>query len=223
MHVVAAIYIAPGTRGRAMQLLHVDSSILGEGSVSRALSAQVVARWRERAPGLKVVYRDLAASPLDHVSLEWIGARATPAEARTPEQQRAATEEVIDEFLAADIVVIGAPMYNFGIPSQLKAWIDRLAVAGRTFKYTAEGPIGLAGGKKVIVVSSRGGIYSAGSPTAGFDFQEPYLRALFGFLGITDVEFIRAEGVAVSPVQKVRALAAARQAIATQDVFARAA
>ena len=206
-----------------MQLLHIDSSILGEGSVSRALSAQVVARWRERVPGLKVVYRDLAASPLDHVSLEWVGARAIPPEARTPKQQRAAADEVIDEFLAAEVVVIGAPMYNFSVPSQLKAWIDRLAVAGKTFKYTENGPVGLAGGKKVIVVSSRGGVYSEGTPLAAIDFQEPYLRALFGFLGITDVEFVRAEGVAVSPEQKEQALAAARQAIAAQEIFAEAA
>jgi FMN-dependent NADH-azoreductase len=201
-----------------MQLLHVDSSILGEGSVSRALSAQVVARWRERIPGLKVAYRDLAATPLRHISADWLAAAALPLEARSPEQQREleASGEVMEEFLDADVVVIGAPMYNFGIPSQLKAWIDRLAVAGKTFKYTADGPVGLAGGKKVIVASSRGGFYGTGTPQAAIDFQEPYLRALFGFFGITDVEFIRAEGLAVGAEQRERAIAAARQAIAAQ-------
>ena len=206
-----------------MQLLHVDSSILGEASVSRALSAQVVAHWRARVAGLDVVYRDLAASPLGHVSVDWLSARAVPAEQRTPEQERLASDDVIEEFLASDVVVIGAPMYNFTVPSQLKAWIDRLAVAGKTFKYTAEGPVGLAGGKKVIVVSSRGGIYSEGTPLAAIDFQEPYLRTLFGFLGITDITFIRAEGVAVSAEEKARALAAARQAIAAHETLAHAA
>jgi FMN-dependent NADH-azoreductase len=208
-----------------MQLLHIDSSILGDGSVSRALSAQAVANWRERVPGLHVVHRDLAAEPLSHISGEHFAARATPAEARTPEQQREieASDQALEEFLASDIVVIGTPMYNFTVPTQLKAWIDRLAIAGKTFKYTAEGAVGLAGGKKVIVVSARGGVYSEGTPFAAIDFQEPYLRALFGFLGITDISFVRAEGVAISPEYKERAVAAAREAIATQLVVAEAA
>jgi FMN-dependent NADH-azoreductase len=199
-----------------MRLLHVDSSILGDGSVSRALTAQVVARWRERVPGLEVVYRDLAAEPLAHIAGAHFAARATPETARTPEQQAeiAASDRALDEFLAADVVVLGAPMYNFTIPSQLKAWIDRLAVAGRTFKYTAEGAVGLAGGKKVIVVSSRGGVYGAGSPLAEIDHQEPYLRAIFGFFGITDIDYIRAEGVNIGPERRDQAIAAARQAIA---------
>jgi FMN-dependent NADH-azoreductase len=115
----------------------------------------------------------------------------------------------LEEFLAADTVVIGAPMYNLSLSSQLKAWIDRLAVAGKTFRYTETGPVGLMGGKKVIVASSRGGFYGAGSPAAGFDFQETYLRGVFGFMGVTDIRFIRAEGVSVGPDQKSAALAAA--------------
>ena len=198
-----------------MRLLHVDSSILGDGSVSRALTAQVVARWRERVPDLEVVYRDLAADPLAHIAGAHFAARATPEDARTPEQQAEieASDRAMDDFLAANIVVIGAPMYNFTVPSQLKAWIDRLAVAGKTFKYTAEGAVGLAGGKKVIIVSSRGGVYSAGSPFAAIDFQEPYLRALFGFFGITDIDYIRAEGLNIGPEQRDQAIATARQAI----------
>lgn len=208
-----------------MQLLHIDSSILGSDSVSRALSAQVVANWREHVPGLNVVYRDLAAEPLDHIAGQHFAGRATPVEARTPEQQREieASDRALEEFLAADIVVIGAPMYNFTVPSQLKAWIDRLAIAGKTFKYTASGAVGLAGGKKLIVASSRGGVYSEGAPSAAIDFQEPYLRALFGFFGITDISFIRAEGVAISPEHKERAVASARQAIAAQHLIVEAA
>jgi FMN-dependent NADH-azoreductase len=121
----------------------------------------------------------------------------------------------MDEFLAAEVIVLGAPMYNFGIPSQLKAWIDHVAVAGKTFHYTAHGPEGLAGGKRVIVASSRGGFYGEGTAGAAMDFQENYLRAVFGFLGINDVEFVRAEGVAVSAEHKEQALAGAREAIGT--------
>ncbi len=185
----------------------------------------MVATWRERVPGLRVVRRDLAAEPLSHISGAHFLARATPAEARTPEQEREseASDQAVEELIASDIVVIGTPMYNFTVPTQLKAWIDRLAIAGKTFQYTAEGAVGLAGGKKVIVVSSRGGVYSEGSPAAAIDFQEPYLRALFGFLGITDIAFVRAEGVAISPEHKERAVAAARQAIAAQELVAEAA
>jgi FMN-dependent NADH-azoreductase len=116
---------------------------------------------------------------------------------------------VLEEFLAADVVVIGAPMYNFGITSSLKTWIDRIAVAGKTFRYTANGPEGLAGGKRVIIASSRGGVYSHGAPAAGMDFQEPYLRALLGFLGVTDIEFVRAEGLAMSDDHKAQAVGGA--------------
>lgn len=129
----------------------------------------------------------------------------------------------LDEFMAADIVVIGAPMYNFTIPSQLKAWIDRVLVAGTTFRYSASGVEGLAKGKKIIVASTRGGHYSAGSPASAMDHQETYLSAVFAFVGITDIEFIRAEGLNISPESKEAAVAAARKAIAENDALATAA
>ncbi|TCV93292.1 FMN-dependent NADH-azoreductase [Luteibacter rhizovicinus] len=175
-----------------MKLLHVDSSALGVHSVSRGLTAAVVAEFKNNHADLEVVYRDLAAAPLAH----W-----TPvADAADPASIEA--NRVMDEFLAADVVVLGAPMYNFGIPSTLKAWIDRIAVAGKTFRYTANGPEGLVGDKRLIVASSRGGIYSQGTPAAGLDFQENYLRAVFAFLGINEIEFVRAEGVAMSADHK---------------------
>lgn len=185
-----------------MKLLHLDSSALGAHSVSRLLSADIVARLKRVNPGLDVTYRDLAAQPLPH----W-----TPvADASDPAALLGG--EVLEEFLAADVIVIGAPMYNFSISSQLKAWIDRVLVAGKTFRYGANGVEGLAGGKRVIVASSRGGVYSSG-PAAPMDFQEPYLRAALGFIGITDIEYIRAEGVALGEEQKAKAIATAREAI----------
>ncbi|MDJ1158846.1 FMN-dependent NADH-azoreductase [Chelatococcus sp. SYSU_G07232] len=205
-----------------MQLLHIDSSILGDGSISRSLSAAVVAEWRRQAPDVAVTYRDLAAEPIAHLSSAHFAARATEAAKRSAEQQAEidASDRALAEFLAADVVVIGAPMYNFSIPSQLKAWIDRLAVAGKTFRYTEKGPEGLAGGKKVIVVSSRGGVYSAGSPLEAIDHQERYLRSIFGFFGISDVEFVRAEGVNLSPEHKEQAISAARRSIAENAAWA---
>ena len=193
-----------------MKLLHIDSSILGQGSVSRTLSAEVVAALRASHPGVEVTYRDLSTNPLAHLTSAHLGALQGAAVDPTLQQDVAAGKSALDEFLAADIVVVGAPMYNFGIPSQLKAWIDRVAVAGKTFRYTEAGPQGLCGGKKVIVASSRGGVFSAGTPTAAFDFQETYLRALFGFLGITDVNFVRAEGVAMGPQARTKAIDSAK-------------
>jgi FMN-dependent NADH-azoreductase len=186
-----------------MKLLHVDSSILGQNSASRELSAAIVARWQDTVPGLEVVYRDLDAAPLPHLSGGSLAA-ADPIEAT-------AAAQALQEFLDTDIVVLGAPMYNFGIPSTLKAWIDRLAVAGKTFHYTANGAEGLAGGKQVIVASSRGGFHQ----DAPSDFQEPYLRFMFGFFGITDVEFVRAEGLAISTEQRAKSLEEAHAAIRT--------
>ena len=183
-----------------MKLLHIDSSALGANSVTRELGAAIVARWAASHDGLQVEYRDLDREPLPHLTGASL-AKADPAEAE-------AAEHVLRQFLEADIVVVGAPMYNFSIPSTLKAWIDRIAVAGRTFRYTAQGPEGLAGGRKIIVASSRGSIHGAAT-----DFQEAYLRQLFGFLGIDDVEFIRAEGVGLSPQHRAEAIAAASATI----------
>lgn len=186
-----------------MKLLHLDSSILGTGSVTRELGAAIVARWRQATPGLRVDYRDLAAEPIPHLT----GAVLSGEDAAGA----AEGEAVLAQFLEADVVVIGTPMYNFGIPSALKAWIDRILVAGRTFRYTEQGPEGLAGGKQVVIASARGGVYGDGNPA---DFQEAYLRQVFGFAGITDVSFVRAEGVAYSPGHRADALAAARRQIA---------
>lgn len=188
-----------------MKLLHVDSSILGHASASRALGAAVVTARRAADPTVQVTYRDLAATPLPHLS----GASLAGADAA----EAAAADEVMREFLEADVVVIGAPMYNFAIPSTLKAWIDRLAVAGKTFRYNAQGMAeGLAGGKQVVVASSRGGFHQ----DDGADFQEPYLRYMFGFMGITDVRFVRAEGLAVSAEQRETAMRDALASITPQ-------
>lgn len=197
-----------------MKLLHVDSSILGAGSVSRTLSAEIVAAERRANPGLYVTYRDLGAAPIGHLSAAHIAAaQGASPESAAVQQDLAAGQAALEEFLSADLIVIGAPMYNFGIPSQLKAWIDRLAVAGKTFRYTADGPQGLAGGKRVIIASSRGGFYGPNTPASFLDHQESYLRGLFGFFGIPDVTFIRAEGVNVGPEQRTKAIEAARAEI----------
>lgn len=198
-----------------MKLLHVDSSILGVGSVSRMLSADVADKLARAIPGLEVTYRDLAADPLPHLSGEYLAAAGMAPEQHSKALQHdlAVSGTVLEEFLAADVVVIGAPMYNFTISSQLKSWIDRLAVAGRTFRYTENGVEGLAGNKRVIIASSRGGFYGEGSPMAVIDHQEPYLKAVFGFFGVTDIQYVRAEGVATGNGQKEKSLATAKQEI----------
>lgn len=194
----------------AMNILHIDSAVTGDASVSHHVTAAIVAGLKDAEPSAKVVYRDLEAQPIPHLDRTSLGTLRPDLAANAPASEQAAlSAKVVEDFLAADVVVIGAPMYNFAIPSQLKAWIDRIAVAGKTFSYTAEGPKGLAGGKTVIVASPRGGYYGEGAPTAAFNFVEPYLRAVFGFLGITDVAFIRAEGIAFGPEQRAAALASA--------------
>src|SRR5699024_10527629 len=182
-----------------MKLLHLDASALGSHSVSRQLSAAVVEQWLHDHPGTGVTYHDLAAHPIPH----W---RPVADVSRDPDDLG---EQVLQSFLAADVIVIGSPMYNFGISSQLKAWIDRIAVPGKAFRYTENGPEGLAGGKTVIIASARGGLYSEGTPGAAADFQEPYLRTVLNFFGITDIRFVRAEGVALGPEHKTRAIESA--------------
>ena len=167
-----------------MTILHIDASINGEQSASREISRSIVDQLKSSNWGKPVLYRDLAAEPLPHLTLDAF-----------------ADTSVLDEFLAADTIVIGAPMYNFTVPSQLKAWIDRIVIAGRTFRYTESGPQGLAGGKRVIIALARGGIYSQGSPAAGLEHLETYLRGVFNFIGI-EPEFVVAEGLNLGPDQR---------------------
>lgn len=200
----------------AMKILHVDTSITGLASVSRTLSSEIVEIERQRHPHAEVIVRDLADEPIGHLS----GAHLLAAQGTVPEEEvvrndLAAGQGALEEFLAADIVVVGAPMYNFTIPSQLKAWIDRLAAPGATFRYTENGPEGLAGHKKLIVASSRGGFYGPGTPAEALDHQETYLRAVFGFFGITDVTIVRAEGIALGEEARAKAIDGARSTIAT--------
>jgi FMN-dependent NADH-azoreductase len=198
-----------------MKVLHVDASILGESSVSRQLSAAIVERLRAAHPEIAVTYYDLGAEPIGHLTGAHLAAAGGAfAQSASLQQDVARGQEALEDFLSADIVVVGAPMYNFSVSSQLKAWIDRLAVAGKTFRYGPNGVEGLAGGKKVIVASSRGGFYGPDTATAFLDHQETYLRGIFGFFGITDIAFVRAEGLNVSAEQRKAAIAAATAAAA---------
>lgn len=202
-----------------MKLLHIDSSPLAGNSVSRQLTERTVAQWRATHPGTVVEYLDLAKDAPTHLNLDSLGFRLGPKAEGLSELQRREneiSEALVSQFLAADVIVVGAPMYNFSVPSQLKAWIDRVAQAGRTFTYTEKGPKGLAGGKTVIVASTRGGMYSTNPALAGLDHQESYLTAVFGFLGITDVRFVRAEGLAMGDAAKAGALEKADGAIKAQ-------
>jgi FMN-dependent NADH-azoreductase len=193
-----------------MKLLHIDSSVLGPHSVSRQVSAAIVDRLQKATPDLNVTYRDLTATPLAHLSGSHLAAtQGAVPEAVALQQDLAAGQTVLEEFLAADIVVIGAPMYNFTIPSQLKAWIDRILVSGKTFKYSAQGVQGLAGNKRVIIAISRGGLYGAGSPSAAAEHLETYLHWVFSFIGIANPEIIVAEGVQLGPEQREKALESA--------------
>lgn len=197
-----------------MNILHIDSSALGGASVSRQITAEVVRAIQARSGEAGVQYRDLSAKPLSHLSGELLaGLRPAPGTSAAPSEEiraeLAEAEEVLTEFLAADVIVVGAPMYNFSVPSQLKSWIDRIAQAGRTFRYTANGPEGLAGGRKVIVVSSRGGILAGQAHEAALDHQEAYLRTVFNFIGITDVSVVRAEGIGYGPEARDAAIAKA--------------
>ncbi|MDR3481862.1 MAG: NAD(P)H-dependent oxidoreductase [Burkholderiaceae bacterium] len=198
-----------------MKLLHLDASVLNENSASRVLTAEIVQKLRAKHADLQVTYRDLAADAPAHLSAEILGTRFAPADQWNPLQtaEAALTETLLEEFLGADIVVIGAPMYNFSIPTQLKAWIDRIAQVGRTFRYGENGPVGLAGGKKVIIGSSRGGAYSTSEQMRAMDFQEDYLKVVLGFVGVTDVTIVRAEGLAMGPEARSKSMGDAHQQI----------
>jgi len=185
-----------------MNILHIDSSILGAHSASRLLSSELVSRLRGQSPDARVQYLDLAADALPHLSGGSL--------AQTDQSEAERNSQAMSDFLAADVIVIGAPMYNFGIPSQLKAWIDRIVVKDKTFRYTSAGPDGLAKGKRVFVAIARGSIYEPGSSA---EFAESYLKHVFGFIGITDITFARAEGLGLSPEHRTKSLNTAVAAI----------
>lgn len=181
-----------------MTILHIDSAITGEHSASRELTAAIVRELTAADPDAQVTYRDLAAEPLPHLTLPAFGAEDS--------------QVALAEFIAADTVVIGAPMYNFTIPSQLKAWIDRILVAGQTFRYTETGAVeGLAGGKRVIVAVARGGLYGEGTPQRSVEHAERYLADVFAFIGIANVEFVIAEGLKINDDHRAQAIAAAHE------------
>lgn len=197
-----------------MNILHVDSSILGSNSVSRSLSAAAVERLRTSASSVEVVYRDLSETPIPHLSpadLAVIKGGEAP-EASDPNGQ------ILEEFLAADLVVLGVAFYNFGIPSTLKAWIDRIAVAGKTFRYGSGGPEGLSGDKRVILAISRGGLYGPGTPSQSFEHAESYLRSVFAFLGVQNLEVVLAEGIGLGPEQREKSVTEALQQVAALKV-----
>jgi FMN-dependent NADH-azoreductase len=199
-------------REDVMQLLHLDSSITGEQSVSRLLTAEVVAAQRAMNPGIEVIYRDLAAAPAMHLSPAHIAVfqgAAVKSDAIGPDLALGA--KYLDELFAADVIVIGAPMYNFTTPSQLKTWVDRIVVAGKTFCYTERGPIGLLpAGNKAFIAASSGGFYSGDSPVKFMEHGESYLRGVLAHIGTTDVRVIRAEDIGLGPEARARAIDAAR-------------
>jgi len=193
-------------------LLQIKSSVFSDYGNSTTLANDFVARWKAAHPDGRVVIRDIGANPPPHLSADRVQAFFTPPEARTAEQQahHAASQELIDELQGAQVIVLGLPMYNFGVPSTLKAYFDHLARAGITFRYTATGSEGLVKGKKAYIFAARGGLYK-GTPS---DTQTPYVTIFLNFLGITDIEFVYAEGLNMGDEQKKASLAAASDAIA---------
>ena len=197
-----------------MRILHIDSSITGAASVSRQLTADIVSALQQAHPEAMVEHLDLGNNPPPHLGPQSLGMR-TGQEATTEveRQENAISEALVSQFLAADVIVLGVPFYNFTIPTQLKAWFDRIAQAGRTFRYTANGPEGLATGKKVYVVSTRGGMYSTSEGGQAMEHQESYLKVIFGFMGVTDISIIRAEGLAMGEDARTSAIGQAKQLI----------
>lgn len=207
-----------------MQILHIDSAITGNNSITRELTADILASLQQTHPEAKVDYLDLAVNAPSHLSAQSLGFR-TGQEAATEieRKENAISEALVTQFLAADVIIVGAPFYNFTIPTQLKAWLDRIAQAGRTFKYTATGPVGLAGDKKVIIASARGGAYSSSAAGQAMEHQESYLKVIFGFMGVTDVSIVRAEGVSMGPEAKAVAMQGAKAEIEQLQAMAVAA
>ncbi|GBE93529.1 FMN-dependent NADH-azoreductase [Nostoc cycadae] len=198
-------------------ILHIDSSPRGERSVSRALTYEFITSWKDTHSGDTVSYRDLGHHPVPHVDESWIAAAFTPPDTHTPELAEAIklSDSLIDEFLAADRYIFGIPMYNLNIPSTFKAYIDQIVRVGRTFTVDANGYKGLVdSSKKVLIITSRGGTFPPGTPFAAYDYQEPYLRAILGFIGLTDVTFIHADSLNLGDDARQQSLAAAKDAIA---------
>ncbi len=197
-------------------ILHIDSSPRGERSFSRLFSNEFTSKWKSAHPEDTITYRDLGRNPVPHVDESWIAAVFTPLQARTPELAKAVelSDALVDEFLAADRYVFGVPMYNLNIPSIFKAYIDQIVRIGRTFTDNNRVIKGLAEGKKMLIITARGASFTPGSPTAAFDYQEPYLRAIFGFIGITDITFIHVENLRAADGLREQSFAKAREAIA---------
>jgi FMN-dependent NADH-azoreductase len=192
-------------------ILVIDSAVSGEASVSKALVREAVEALTAQGPA-RVIYRDLGQAPVPHLTETTLaGVRGEPA-TESEQATRALSDELIAELRAADTVVIGAPMYNFSIPTALRSWFDHVLRAGETFSYSEAGPQGLLGGKRVIVVESRGGLYSEG-PAQVYDFQEPYLRHLLGFMGLEDVTFVHAEKIGFGPEARAQAIQSASTAL----------
>lgn len=198
-------------------ILHIDSSPRGDRSFSRKFSYEFITSWKTAYPADTVTYRDLGHNPVPHVDEPWIAGAFTPPQARSPELNQAIkiSDELVDEFLAADRYVFGVPMYNFNVPSTFKAYIDQIVRVGRTVAVTEQGGFqGLVPNKKMLIVTARGGSFTAGSPAATYDFQEPYLKAIFGFLGITDITFIHVENLSAGDDVREESLTQAQKAIA---------
>jgi len=192
-------------------ILFVSSSPSGWNSYSHQFASHIVDDLKARHPGAKVVVRDVAKEPLPHVDAAFATGRALPPEKRSPAEAEALalSDILLAELEAADVLVLAVPMHNFGVPSTLKAWIDHVVRPGRAFSYSEKGPEGLLKGKKAVVVVARGGVYSEG-PAQQFDFQEPYLRAVLGFIGITNVRVVRVEGMAMGEQALKNAMASAK-------------
>ena len=199
-------------------LLQINTSLFSDAGTSSVLANEFVAGWKKRNPAATVIVRDLAREPVSHLTAERFQAFITPADKRDANQRAevAYSDALIDELKRAEVIVLGVPMYNFDVPSTLKAYFDHVGRAGVTFRYTEKGPIGLLSGKKVYVFATRGGIY-AGKPS---DTQTVYLKNFLGLLGITDVEFVYAEGLAISPASKEASLAQAKQSVARLNATA---
>ncbi|RKD61520.1 NAD(P)H-dependent oxidoreductase [Rhizobium sp. WW_1] len=194
----------------AVKLLHIDTSIKATGSLSREMSAAAVERLKREAPDIAVHYRDLAAHPLGDITGRVFAAHAKGADVSdfdpAERSDLAESGRVLEEFMASDVIVIGVGFYNFSVPSSLKAWLDRILVAGKTFSYTASGVVGLAGGKRVIVLLARGGLYGEGSPNARHEHAETYLTSIFSVIGVENLEVIVADGVDISPELRAAAV-----------------